>query len=129
MTIEEFTELSFTNTETHDIILKWDCLGFLGNSLNKRNVALGFELVTKFLVGNIEEYDGYAEPILPTMYRILCHYPETIPLGYLKAFILELLEDFPIESYLGDHEFGKYNIDYQAILIAEYADNYPKFKL
>ena len=81
-----------------ELITKWENIGFLNNTKNKRNTALACELSTLYLLDNIETYNGEITTLTyPVIVRIFRKIEENLPAKLIFDKVVEVLSEFSIK--------------------------------
>jgi len=81
-----------------ELITKWENIGFLNNTKNKRNTALACELSNLYLLDNIETYNGEITTLTyPVIVRIFRKIEENLPAKLIFDKVVEVLSEFSIK--------------------------------
>lgn len=111
-------------TVLYEIKSRWDKLGFLGGALNKRNVALGMELMTYTLLTTDELDPTFNIIMFPIVNRVLRNVNEDLPVDKIEAMVDDFIAQFPIEELKDKANDPKYAefIDIEAVLVSRFCD-------
>lgn len=118
---------------SNELITKWENIGFLGNTKNKRNLALACEFSTLYLLDNIEKYNGEITTLThPVIVRIFRGIEVDLPTQLIFDKVVEIISNF--SNKLGEiektDEWVNRNpnldkVDVVAEFVKEFCDNFP----
>ena len=115
-----------------ELITKWENIGFLSNTKNKRNSALACEISALYLLDNIEKYNGDITTLThPVIVRIFRKIEENLPTELIFDKVIEIITEFKIklDEFQKSDEWinrGENKVkDVEAEFIAEFSDNFP----
>ena len=115
-----------------ELITKWENIGFLTNTKNKRNLALACELSALYLLDNIEKYNGDITTLThPVIVRIFRKIEENLPIELILDKVVEIITTFKIklDEIQNTDEWvnkGENKVkDVEAEFIADFSDNFP----
>jgi hypothetical protein len=75
-----------------DLITKWENIGFLSNSKNKRNTALACEFSALYLLDNIEKYNGEITTLThPVIVRIFNKVEQDLPAELIINKVIQII--------------------------------------
>jgi hypothetical protein len=75
-----------------ELITKWENIGFLSNSKNKRNLALACEFSTLYLLDNIEKYNGEITTLThPVIIRIFNKVEQDLPVELIFNKVIQII--------------------------------------
>jgi hypothetical protein len=78
-----------------ELITKWENIGFLSNTKNKRNTALACELSALYLLDNIETYNGDITTLThPVIVRIFRNIQENLPTKLIFDKVVGIITTF-----------------------------------
>jgi len=81
-----------------ELITKWENIGFLSNTKNKRNSALACEFSALYLLDNIEKYNGDITTLThPVIVRIFRKIEEDLPTQLIFDKVVEIITTFKIK--------------------------------
>jgi hypothetical protein len=115
-----------------ELITKWENIGFLGNSKNKRNLALACEFSALYLLDNIEKYNGEITTLThPVIVRIFRKIEEDLPTQLIFDKVVEIITIFKIKLdeikntnewvNRGENKLKEVETDF----VADFSDNFP----
>jgi hypothetical protein len=118
-----------------ELITKWETIGFLTNTKNKRNTALACELSALYLLDNIEKYNGdITTLVFPVIIRVFRKIEQDLPTELIFDKIVEVISEF----YIKLNELQKTDewvnrgsviekgvVDVEAEFLADFSDNFP----
>jgi len=111
---------------------KWENIGFLGNTKNKRNLALACEFSALYLLDNIETYNGEITTLThPVIVRIFRKIEEDLPIQLIFDKVVEIITRFKIklDEIQNTDEWvnrGENKVkDVEAEFVADFSDNFP----
>ena len=118
-----------------ELITKWENIGFLTNTKNKRNTALACEFSALYLLDNIETYNGEITTLThPVIVRIFRKIEEDLPTELIVDKVIEIITTFKIklDEFKKSDEFvnrgsvsEKGVVDVEAEFVADFSDNFP----
>ena len=118
-----------------ELITKWENIGILTNTKNKRNTALACELSALYLLDNIEKYNGVIITLThPVIIRIFRKIEEDLPTELIFDKVIEIITEFKIklDEFQKSDEFvnrgsvsEKGVVDVEAEFVANFSDNFP----
>ena len=118
-----------------ELITKWENIGFLTNTKNKRNTALACEFSALYLLDNIEKYNGDITTLThPVIVRIFRKIEEDLPTELIFDKVIEIITEFKnkLDEFQKSDEFvnrgsvsEKGVVDVQAEFVANFSDNFP----
>jgi hypothetical protein len=118
-----------------ELTTKWENIGFLRNTKNKRNLALACEFSTLYLLDNIETYNGEITTLThPVIVRIFRKIEEDLPTELIVDKVIEIITTFKIklDEFKKSDEFvnrgsvsEKGVVDVEAEFVADFSDNFP----
>ena len=117
-----------------ELITKWETIGFLTNTKNKRNTALACELSALYLLDNIEKYNGDITTLVhPVIIRVFRKIEQDLPTELIFDKIVEVISEF----YIKLNELQKTDewvnrgslsekgvVDIEAEFLADFSDNF-----
>lgn len=119
------------NQNSTKLIEKWENIGFLDKTKNKRNLALACELSCLYLLDNTEKYNGYITTLIsPVIVRIFRKIENNLPTQIIFNKVIEIITEFSIkfnEFQNSDEWINRGNInekDVEAEFIAKFTDNF-----
>lgn len=78
-----------------ELITKWEKIGFLSNTKNKRNLALACEFSALYLLDNIEKYNGEITTLThPVIVRIFNKIEEDLPVELIFNKVIKIIIAF-----------------------------------
>ena len=120
---------------SNELITKWENIGFLTNTKNKRNTALACEFSALYLLDNIEKYNGVIITLThPVIIRIFRKIEEDLPTELIFDKVIEIITEFKIklDEFQKSDEFvnrgsvsEKGVVDVEAEFVANFSDNFP----
>jgi hypothetical protein len=115
-----------------ELIAKWENIGFLSNTKNKRNSALACEFSALYLLDNIEKYNGDITTLThPVIVRIFRKIEEDLPTQLIFDKVVEIITTFKIklDGIQKTDEWinrGENKVkEVEAEFIADFSDNFP----
>jgi hypothetical protein len=118
-----------------ELITKWENIGFLSNTKNKRNSALACEFSALYLLDNIEKYNGDITTLThPVIVRVFRKIEEDLPTQLIFDKVVEIITEFKIklDEFQNTDEFvnrgivsEKFVVDVEAEFVANFSDNFP----
>jgi queuine/archaeosine tRNA-ribosyltransferase len=115
-----------------ELITKWENIGFLSNTKNKRNSALACEFSALYLLDNIEKYNGDITTLThPVIVRIFRKIEEDLPTQLIFDKVVEIITTFKIklDGMKKTDEWinrGENKVkEVEAEFIADFSDNFP----
>jgi hypothetical protein len=115
-----------------ELITKWENIGFLSNTKNKRNSALACEFSELYLLDNIEKYNGDITTLThPVIVRIFRKIEEDLPTQLIFDKVVEIITTFKIkldgmkktDEWINRDENKVKEVE--AEFIADFSDNFP----
>ena len=117
-----------------ELITKWENIGFLTNTKNKRNTALACEFSALYLLDNIEKYNGdITTLVFPVIIRVFRKIEQDLPTELIFDKIVEVISEF----YIKLNELQKTDewvnrgslsekgvVDIEAEFLADFSDNF-----
>ena len=118
-----------------ELITKWENIGFLTNTKNKRNTALACEFSALYLLDNIEKYNGdITTLVFPVIIRVFRKIEQDLPTELIFDKIVEVIFEF----YIKLNELQKTDewvnrgsvsekgvVDVESEFLADFSDNFP----
>jgi len=75
-----------------ELITKWETIGFLSNTKNKRNLALACEFSALYLLDNIEKYNGEITTLAhPVIVRIFNKIEQDLPAELIFNKVIKII--------------------------------------
>ena len=115
-----------------ELITKWENIGFLSNTKNKRNSALACEFSALYLLDNIEKYNGDITTLThPVIVRIFRKIEEDLPTQLIFDKVVEIITTFKIklDGIQKTDEWinrGENKVkEVEAEFITDFSDNFP----
>jgi len=115
-----------------ELITKWENIGFLSNTKNKRNSALACEFSALYLLDNIEKYNGDITTLThPVIVRIFRKIEEDLPTQLIFDKVVEIITTFKIklDGMKKTDEWinrGENKVkEVEAEFITDFSDNFP----
>ena len=115
-----------------ELIAKWENIGFLSNTKNKRNSALACEFSALYLLDNIEKYNGDITTLThPVIVRIFRKIEEDLPTQLIFDKVVEIITTFKIklDGIQKTDEWinrGENKVkEVEAEFIADFSNNFP----
>ena len=116
-----------------ELITKWENIGFLTNSKNKRNTALACEFSALYLLDNIEKYNGEITTLThPVIIRIFNKVEQDLPTELILNKVIQII--IALSAKLITYQTIKVwtnrnpNLDEKDIeleFVKDFCDNYP----
>lgn len=115
-----------------DLITKWDNIGFIDKSKNRRNTALACEFAALYLLDNLEKYNGSIETLThPIIVRIFRTIEKDLSVQSIFEKVIEIINDFSVKLNNKEKELGGplskggYTAaDAEAEFVSEYCDDF-----
>jgi hypothetical protein len=115
-----------------ELITKWENIGFLSNTKNKRNLALACEFSTLYLLDNIETYNGEITTLThPVIVRIFRNIEEDLPTELIFDKVVQIITEFSdkLNEIQKTDEWinrGENKVkDVEVEFVVEFSDNFP----
>ena len=115
-----------------ELITKWENIGFLTNTKNKRNTALACEFSALYIIDNIEKYNGDITTLThPVIVRIFRNIEEDLPTELIFDKVVQIITEFSdkLNEIQKTDEWinrGENKVkDVEAEFLAEFSDNFP----
>ena len=115
-----------------ELITKWENIGFLTNTKNKRNTALACEFSALYLLDNIEKFNGdISKLVFPVIIRVFRKIEQDLPTKLIFDKVVEIISEFSIklnEFQKSDEWVNRGEIkvkDVEAEFLANFSDNFP----
>ena len=118
-----------------ELITKWENIGFLTNTKNKRNTALACEISALYLLDNIEKYNGVITTLVfPVIIRVFRKIEQDLPTKLIFDKVIEIITEFKIklDEFQKSDEFvnrgslsEKGVVDVEAEFLSNFSDNFP----
>ena len=115
-----------------ELITKWENIGFLSNTKNKRNLALACEFSALYIIDNIEKYNGDITTLThPVIVRIFRNIEEDLPTELIFDKVVQIITEFSdkLNEIQKTDEWinrGENKVkDVEAEFVAEFSDNFP----
>jgi hypothetical protein len=81
-----------------ELITKWENIGFLTNTKNKRNTALACEFSALYLLDNIEKYNGdITTLVFPVIIRVFRKIEQELPTELIFDKVVEIISEFSVK--------------------------------
>ena len=81
-----------------ELITKWENIGFLTNTKNKRNTALACEFSALYLLDNIEKYNGVITTLVfPVIIKVFRKIEQDLPTKLIFDKVIEIITEFKIK--------------------------------
>jgi len=124
--------------KSSELITKWENIGFLTNTKNKRNTALACEFSALYLLDNIEKYNGEITTLThPVIIRIFNKVEQDLPVELIFNKVIQII--IALSAKLITYQTIKVwtnrnpNLDEKDIeleFVIDFCDNYPfKFEV
>ena len=121
-----------------ELTTKWENIGFLSNTKNKRNLALACEFSALYLLDNIEKYNGEITTLThPVIIRIFNKVEQDLPAELIFNKVIQII--IALSAKLITYKTIKVwtnrnpNLDEKDIeleFVIDFCDNYPfKFEV
>ena len=114
-----------------ELITKWENIGFVRNTKNKRNSALACEFSALYLLDNIEKYNGDITTLThPVVFRIFRKIEENLPTQLIFDKVVQIITEFSdkLSEIQKTDEWinrGENKVkDVEAEFVAEFSDNF-----
>jgi hypothetical protein len=115
-----------------ELITKWENIGFLSNTKNKRNSALACEISALYLLDNIEKYNGDITTLTyPVIVRIFRNIEEDLPTELIFDKVVQIITEFSdkLNEMQKTDEWinrGENKVkDVEVEFVANFSDNFP----
>ena len=118
-----------------ELITKWENIGFLTNTKNKRNTALACEFSALYLLDNIEKYNGVITTLVfPVIIKVFRKIEQDLPTKLIFDKVIEIITEFKIklDEFQKSDEFvnrgslsEKGVVDVEAEFLSNFSDNFP----
>ena len=116
-----------------ELITKWENIGFLSNSKNKRNTALACEFSALYLLDNIEKYNGEITTLThPVIVRIFSKVEQDLPAELIFNKVIQIIIALSAKliTYQTIEVWNNRNPnldekDIEAEFVKDFCDNYP----
>ena len=116
-----------------ELITKWENIGFLGNSKNKRNLALACEFSALYLLDNIETYNGEITTLThPVIIRIFNKVEQDLPAELILNKVIQIIIALSAKliTYQTIEVWNNRNPnldekDIELEFVIDFCDNYP----
>ena len=115
-----------------ELITKWENIGFLSNTKNKRNSALACEFSGLYLLDNIEKYNGDITTLThPVIVRVFRKIEVDLPIELIIDKVVQIITEFSdkLNEIQKTDEWinrGENKVkDVEAEFVAEFYDNFP----
>ena len=118
---------------SNELITKWENIGFLSNSKNKRNTALACEFSALYLLDNIEKYNGEITTLThPVIVRIFSKVEQDLPAELIFNKVIQIIIALSAKliTYQTIEVWNNRNPnldekDIEAEFVKDFCDNYP----
>lgn len=115
-----------------ELITKWETIGFLSNSKNKRNLALACEFSALYLVDNIDKYNGEITTLVhPVIVRIFNKIEQDLPAELIFNKVIKIIIAFSVKliTYQTTQVWNNRNPnldekDIEAECVKDFCDNF-----
>ena len=115
-----------------ELITKWENIGFLDKTKNKRNLALACEFTALYLLDNIDIYNGDITTLThPVIVRIFRNIEEDLPTKLIFDKVVQIVTEFSdkLNEMQKTDEWinrgGNKIKDVEAEFLSEFSDNFP----
>ena len=116
-----------------ELITKWENIGFLSNSKNKRNTALACEFSALYLLDNIEKYNGEITTLThPVIVRIFNKVEQDLPAELISNKVIQIIIALSAKliTYQTIEVWNSRNPnldekDIELEFVKDFCDNYP----
>ena len=115
-----------------ELITKWENIGFMSNTKNKRNSTLACEFSALYLLDNIEKYNGDITTLTHSVIvRIFRKIKEDLPTQLIFDKVVKIITTFKIklDETQKTYEWinrGENKVkEVEAEFIADFSDNFP----
>jgi hypothetical protein len=116
-----------------ELTTKWENIGFLGNSKNKRNLALACEFSALYLLDNIETYNGEITTLThPVIIRIFNKVEQDLPAELILNKVIQIIIALSAKliTYQTIEVWNNRNPnldekDIELEFVIDFCDNYP----
>jgi hypothetical protein len=116
-----------------DLITKWENIGFLSDSKNKRNTALACEFSALYLLDNIEKYNGEITTLThPVIVRIFNKVEQDLPAELIFNKVIQIIIALSAKliTYQTIEVWNSRNPnldekDIELEFVKDFCDNYP----
>jgi len=114
------------------LITKWENIGFLSNTKNKRNLALACEFSALYLLDNIEKYNGEITTLAhPVIVRIFNKIEQDLPAELIFNKVIKIIIAFSAKliTYQTTQVWNNRNPnldekDIEAEFVKDFCDNF-----
>jgi len=117
-----------------ELITKWENIGFLINTKNKRNTALACELSALYLLDNIEKYNGdITTLVFPVIIRVFRKIEQELPTELIFDKVVEIISEFSVklnelqktDEWVNRGSLSEKGVvDIEAEFLADFSDNF-----
>ena len=117
-----------------ELITKWENIGFLTNTKNKRNTALACELSALYLLDNIEKYNGdITTLVFPVIIRVFRKIEQELPTELIFDKVVEIISEFSVklnelqktDEWVNRGSLSEKGVvDIEAEFLADFSDNF-----
>ena len=115
-----------------ELITKWETIGFLSNTKNKRNLALACEFSALYLLDNIEKYNGEITTLAhPVVVRIFRGIEEDLPAELIFDKVVQIITRLSVKliTYQTTEVWNNRNPnlddkDIEAEFVKDFCDNF-----
>jgi hypothetical protein len=115
-----------------ELITKWETIGFLSNSKNKRNLALACEFSALYLLDNIDKYNGEITTLVhPVIVRIFNKIEQDLPAELIFNKVIKIIIAFSVKliTYQTTQVWNNRNPnldekDIEAECVKDFCDNF-----
>lgn len=117
-----------------ELITKWENIGFLTNTKNKRNTALACELSALYLLDNIEKYNGdITTLVFPVIIRVFRKIEQELTTKLIFDKVVEIISEFSVklnelqktDEWVNRGSLSEKGVvDIEAEFLADFSDNF-----
>ena len=117
-----------------ELITKWENIGFLINTKNKRNTALACELSALYLLDNIEKYNGdITTLVFPVIIRVFRKIEQELTTELIFDKVVEIISEFSVklnelqktDEWVNRGSLSEKGVvDIEAEFLADFSDNF-----
>jgi len=117
-----------------ELITKWENIGFLTNTKNKRNTALACELSALYLLDNIEKYNGdITTLVFPVIIRVFRKIEQELTTELIFGKVVEIISEFSVklnelqktDEWVNRGSLSEKGVvDIEAEFLADFSDNF-----
>jgi len=117
-----------------ELITKWENIGFLTNTKNKRNTALACELSALYLLDNIEKYNGdITTLVFPVIIRVFRKIEQELTTELIFDKVVEIISEFSVklnelqktDEWVNRGSLSEKGVvDIEAEFLADFSDNF-----